>query len=98
MKSIKNFTVLNTWALLVDFLIEHWFIIMATTTEIFIRAFMVTCSSATWTMKVQDAKIWRYIPTKIRRWLSMLCSHSMFVVSDSTLQFRNATSNFNLTS
>ena len=26
MKSIENFTVLNTWALLVDFLNEHWFI------------------------------------------------------------------------
>ena len=41
MKSIENFTVLNTWALLVDFLNEHWFIVMATSTEIFIRDFMV---------------------------------------------------------
>ena len=42
MKSIKNFTVLNTWALLVDFLNEHWFIVTATSTGIFIRAFMVS--------------------------------------------------------
>ena len=42
MKSIENFTVLNTWALLVDFLNEHWFIVTATSTEIFIRAFMVS--------------------------------------------------------
>ena len=42
MKSIKNFTVLNTWALLVDFLNEHWFIVAVTSTEIFIRAFMVS--------------------------------------------------------
>ena len=42
MKSIENFTVLNTWALLVDFLNEHWFIVTATFTEIFIRAFMVS--------------------------------------------------------
>ena len=41
MKSIENFTVLNTLALLVDFLNEQWFIVTATTTEIFIRAFMV---------------------------------------------------------
>ena len=48
MKSIENFTVLNTWALLVDFLNEHWFIVTATTTEIFIRAFMVQrfCNTA----------------------------------------------------
>ena len=39
----ENLTVLNTWALLVDFLSEHWFIITATSTEIFIRAFMVQC-------------------------------------------------------
>ena len=39
MKSIE--TVLNTWALLVDFLNEHLFIVTATSTEIFIRAFMV---------------------------------------------------------
>ena len=42
MKSIENFTVLNTWALPVDFLNEHWFIVTATSTEIFIRAFMVS--------------------------------------------------------
>ena len=42
MKSIENYTVLNTWALLVDFLNEHWFIVTATSTEIFIRAFMVS--------------------------------------------------------
>ena len=42
MKSIENFTILNTWALLVDFLNEHWFIVTATSTEIFIRAFMVS--------------------------------------------------------
>ena len=42
MKSIENFTVLNTWALLVDFLDEHWFIVTATSTAIFIRAFMVS--------------------------------------------------------
>ena len=42
MKSMENFTVLNTWALLVDFLNEHWFIVTATSTEIFIRAFMVS--------------------------------------------------------
>ena len=41
MKVIENFTVLNTWDLLVDFLNEHWFIFTATSTEIFIRAFMV---------------------------------------------------------
>ena len=41
MTEIENFTVLNTWALLVDFLSEHWFIIAATSTEIFIRAYMV---------------------------------------------------------
>ena len=41
MKSIENFTVLNTWALLVDFLNEHWFIVTTTSAEIFIRAFMV---------------------------------------------------------
>ena len=41
MKSIENFTVLNTWALLVYFLNEHWFIVTATSTEIFIRAFMI---------------------------------------------------------
>ena len=41
MKAIENFTVLNTWALLVDFLNEHWFIVMATSTEIFNRDFMV---------------------------------------------------------
>ena len=49
MKSIENFTVLNTWALLVDFLNEHWFIVTATTTlNIFIRAFMVQrfCNTA----------------------------------------------------
>lgn len=48
MKSIENFTVLNTWALLVDFLNEHWFIVTATTIEIFIRAFMVQrfCNTA----------------------------------------------------
>ena len=34
--------VLNTWAFLVDFLNEHWFIVTATSTEIFIRAFMVS--------------------------------------------------------
>ena len=33
--------VLNIWALLVDFVSEYWFIVMATSTEIFIRAFMV---------------------------------------------------------
>ena len=42
MKSIENITVLNTSALLVDFLNEHWFIVMATSTEIFIHAFMVS--------------------------------------------------------
>ena len=42
MKSIENFTVLNTWALLVDFLSELWFIVTATSTEIFIRAFKVS--------------------------------------------------------
>ena len=43
MKSIENSTVLNTWAILVDFLNEHWFIATATSTEIFsIRAFMVS--------------------------------------------------------
>ena len=42
MKSIENSTVLNTWALLVDFLNEHWFIATATSTEIFICAFMVS--------------------------------------------------------
>ena len=42
MKSIENFTVLNTWTLLDDFLNEHWFIVTATSTEIFIRAFMVS--------------------------------------------------------
>ena len=43
MKSIENSTVLNTWALLVDFLNEHWFIATATSTEIFfIRALMVS--------------------------------------------------------
>ena len=56
MKSIENFTVLNTWALLVDFLNEHWFIVTATSTEIFIRAFMVQRPSATKTMKAQDTK------------------------------------------
>ena len=59
MKSIENFTVvLNTWALLVDFLNEHWFIVTATSTEIFIRAFMVSWrfASATQTMKVLDTK------------------------------------------
>ena len=34
MKSIENFKVLNTWALLVDFLNENWFIVTATSTEI----------------------------------------------------------------
>ena len=43
MESIENSTVLNTWALLVDFLNENWFIVTATSTEIFfIRAFMVS--------------------------------------------------------
>ena len=43
MESIANSTVLNTWALLVDFLNENWFIVTATSTEIFfIRAFMVS--------------------------------------------------------
>ena len=42
MKSIENVTVLNTWALLVDLLNEHWFIVTATSAEIFIRAFMVS--------------------------------------------------------
>ena len=42
MKSIENFTFLSTWALLVDFLNEHWFIVTATSTEIFIRAFIVS--------------------------------------------------------
>ena len=42
--------VLYTWALLVDFLSEHWFIITATSMEIFIRAFMV-CD-----MKAHDTK------------------------------------------
>ena len=42
MKSIENLAVFNTWALLVDFLNEHWFIVMATSTEIFIGAFMVS--------------------------------------------------------
>ena len=42
MKSIENFTVLNTWAVLVDFLNEHWFIAKGTSMEIFIRAFMVS--------------------------------------------------------
>ena len=42
MKSIENSTVLNTWALLVDFLNEHWFIATATSTEIFICAFMLS--------------------------------------------------------
>ena len=43
MKSIENCTVLNIWALLVDFLNEHWFIVTATSTEIFfIRTFMVS--------------------------------------------------------
>ena len=37
--------------------------------------------------------IWRYISTKIRLSLSMLSSHSMFVVCDLTLEFRNATLN-----
>ena len=41
MTEIENFTVLNTWALLVDLLNEHWFIVTATSTEIFIRAFIV---------------------------------------------------------
>ena len=41
MKSIENFTVLNTRALIVDFLNEHWFIVTATSTEIFIRVFVV---------------------------------------------------------
>ena len=41
MKLIENFTVLNTWALLVDFLNDHWFIVTAISTEIFIRALMV---------------------------------------------------------
>ena len=41
MKSIENASVLNTWALLVDFFKKHWFNVMATSTEIFIRAFMV---------------------------------------------------------
>ena len=41
MKSIENFKVLNTWALLVDFLNEHWFIVTASSTEIFICDFMV---------------------------------------------------------
>ena len=40
MKIIENFTVLNTWALFVDFRTEHWFIVVATSTGIFIRAFM----------------------------------------------------------
>ena len=58
MKSIENFTVLNTWALLVDFLNEHWFIVTATSTEIFIPAFMARSAdaSATRTMKGQDTK------------------------------------------
>ena len=38
-------------------------------------------------------QFWRYISAKIRLSLSMLCSHSMFAVRDSTLQFRNVTSN-----
>ena len=42
MKSIENFTVLNTWALLVDFLNEHWFIVTATSKKIFIPASMVS--------------------------------------------------------
>ena len=42
MKSIENFTVLNTWVLLIHFLNEHWFIVTAASTEIFIRAFMVS--------------------------------------------------------
>ena len=42
MKSIENFMVLNTWALLVDFHNEPWFIVTVTFTEIFIRAFMVS--------------------------------------------------------
>ena len=42
MKSMENFTVLNTWALLVDFLNEHWFIVTVTSTETFICAFMVS--------------------------------------------------------
>ena len=42
MKSIENFTVLYTGALVVGFLNEHWFIVTATSTEIFIRTFMVS--------------------------------------------------------
>ena len=42
MKSMENFTVLNAWALIVDFLNEQCFIVTATSTEIFIRAFMVS--------------------------------------------------------
>lgn len=55
MKSIENFTVLNTWALLVDFLNEHWFIVTATTTE---SSFVLSWSSASVTrqMKAQDTK------------------------------------------
>ena len=34
--------VLNTWALLVDFPNGHWFIVTATSTEIFIRAFLIS--------------------------------------------------------
>ena len=49
MKLIENSTVLNTWALLVHFLNEHWFNATATSTEILIRAF-----KASWRFWVKD--------------------------------------------
>ena len=44
LKSIENSTVLNTWALLVDFLNEHWLIATSTSTRIFFirSAFIIT--------------------------------------------------------
>ena len=54
MKSIKNFTVLNTWALL-D---EHWFIVTATSMEVK-SSFVLSWSagaSAIRTMKAQDTR------------------------------------------
>ena len=49
MKSIENFTVLNSWALLVDFLNEHWFIVTAiytTLANIFLIALKQDCIDA----------------------------------------------------
>ena len=62
MKSIENFTVLNTWALLADFLNEHSFTVTATSAEIFVRAFMVSwrfCDTDNESAGYKESKIFR---------------------------------------